>query len=108
MGKVRRKKDKLIAELKINGQQYSIRASAHALQRMEEREVDEYVVAGNILALGKQRLAELQEEQAEAIIIDEEKDVAVIIGYKGNRIMVVTVIGRSNVFVKKGTVIEKL
>jgi len=101
-------KGKAIAELKINGKQYSVRATAHAMERMEERGVDEYVVAGNVMALGKDRLTELQEEQAEAIVIDDEKNVAVVIGFKGNRIMVITVIDKAKVFVKKGTVIERL
>ena len=73
---------------------------------MEERGVDEYVVAGNVMALRKDRLAELQEEQAEAIVI--ETKVSGGDWLKGNRIMVVTVIDKAKVFVKKGTVIERL
>ena len=34
------------------------------------------------------------------------KERGVVIGFKGNRIMVVTVIDKAKVFVKKGTVIE--
>lgn len=106
--KQRKPKDKMIAELKINGAQYSIRATAHAVERMAEREVDQYVVAANVMALGKQRLLELQEAQAEAIVIDEDKNIAVVIGFKKNRIQVITVINKANVFVKKDTVIERI
>lgn len=99
---------KSLAQLSISGETYSIRASDHALQRMAERGVDEYVVAGTVVSLGKARLQELQDEDAEAIIIDEAKDVAVVIGFRGNRVMVITVINKSNVFVKSDTTIERL
>lgn len=103
-------KSKAIAQLRIEGQTYSIRATAHAMQRMAEREVDEYVVAGTVMSLGKERLQELQDQDAEAIIIDEVKDVAVVIGFKGkgNRIFIITVINCANVYVKSNTVIERL
>ncbi len=101
-------KEKLIAQLKINGISYSIRATAHAMQRMDEREIDEYVVSGNIMALGKDKITELQSNNDEAIIIDELKNVAIVIGFKGNRIYVITVINKSNVYVKDNTVIERI
>lgn len=101
-------KEKLIAQLKINGISYSIRATAHAMQRMDEREIDEYVVSGNIMALGKDKITELQSNNDEAIIIDELKNVAIVIGFKGNRVYVITVINKSNVYVKDNTVIERI
>ncbi len=101
-------KSRSLATLNINGQTYSIRATAHALQRMEQRQIDEYVVSGNILALGKTRLQELQTQEEEAIIIDEKTETSVVIGFKGNCITVITAINKANVFVKTGTTIEKL
>jgi len=101
-------KEKLIAQLKINGISYSIRATAHAMQRMDEREINEYVISGNIMALGKDKITELQSNNDEAIIIDELKNVAIVIGFKGNRIYVITVINKSNVYVKDNTVIERI
>ena len=101
-------KEKLIAQLKINDISYSIRATAHAMQRMDEREINEYVISGNIMALGKDKITELQSNNDEAIIIDELKNVAIVIGFKGNRIYVITVINKSNVYVKDNTVIERI
>lgn len=102
------KNGKSLALLTIEGKDYSIRASEHALQRMEERQVDSYVVAGNVMALGAERLQELQRKQEEAMIIDEENEVAVVIAFKGNRIMLVTVLNKANCYVKKGTRIERV
>lgn len=96
--------DRLLANININGQQINIVASKHAMERMEERQVDEFVVAGNVLALGKKRIAELHENNDEAIIIDKDKNVSIVIGFgKRNQITIITVIDRANVFVKKNT-----
>ncbi len=99
---------KALATVQIEGTTYSIRATEHALERMEQRDVDGYVVTGNILALGPERLQKLQEANEEAIIIDKQKDVSVVIGFKGNRIQVVTVIDKANCFVKDGTSIQTI
>ncbi len=102
------KKDKLLAKLEINKKHYSVRATAHALERMEQRKIDEFVVSGNVLALGKEKLQELQEQQEEAIIIDKNTNSAIVIGFVKNTIKVITVINKSNVWVKDNTRIENL
>jgi hypothetical protein len=101
-------KDKLLAQIKINNQQYSIRATVHALQRMAERKVDEYVVTGNVLALGEKRLLALQEEQTDAIVIDKVSNTSTVITFNKNTIKIVTVIDKANVFVKSNTKIERI
>jgi hypothetical protein len=102
------KKDKMIAQITINKQTYSIRATEHSLQRMTERKIDEYVVSGNVLALGATRLLKLQEAQEEAIIIDKKTNTSIVIAFLRNTIKIITVIDKSNVFVKDGTRIERL
>lgn len=102
------KKDKCLAEVNIDGNMYSIRATVHALERMKQREIDEYVVTGNVLALGKERLLQLQEQGEEAIIIDEQKEVSIVIAFEQNKIVIITVIDKSNVFVKDETTIVQL
>lgn len=99
-------KDRELAMIKIDGKYHKIVASHHAMCRMEKRErnIDPYVVAGNIIALGPDRIRQLQEDNAEAIIIDEKKNVSIVIGFaKGDDITVITVIDKANVFVKKDT-----
>lgn len=101
-------KDKCLATINIDGNMYSIRGTVHALERMKQREIDEYVVTGNILALGKDHLLRLQEQEEEAIIIDKIKEVSIVIGFVKNTINVITVIDKSNVFVKDETTIVTL
>jgi len=101
-------KDKLLARLEIKGRQYSVRATEHAMERMQQRNIDEFVVSGNVLALGKERLLEMQEAQEEAIIIDTLTDTAIVVGFVKNTLKVITVINKSSVYVKTNTRIEVL
>lgn len=95
--------DRELAVIKIDGKYHEIIASHHAMERMSERNVDKYVVAGNVIALGKERIAELQQNNDEAIVIDEVANVSVVVGFSKNNITIITVINKSNVFVKNNT-----
>jgi len=101
-------KSKSIAQLKIENQDYSIRATIHAQERMEERNIDKHQAVSIILALGEKRITDLQKENEEAIIIDRERDAAIVIGFKGNKIQIITVIDKANVFIKEGTRVEQI
>lgn len=101
-------KDKCLSQIKINKQSFSIRATVHSIERMNERGISEYVVTGNILALGDEILKDMQEKQEEAIVIDKVTNTAIVIGFKKNTIKVITVINKSNVFVKDNTRIERI
>lgn len=101
-------KSKKLMSFNINGRDIDIIASGHAVGRMIERDVNEYVVAGNVIALGPERIQQLQATRDEAIIIDEDKNVSVVVGFSQRRITIITVIDKANVFVKKGTEICKL
>ncbi|MFW5962666.1 MAG: hypothetical protein ACOCQR_03520 [bacterium] len=101
-------KSEVLTVIQIDGDRYSIRATQHAKKRMAEREVDENVVAGEVIALGRERIVELQERDTDIAIVDERRDLAVIIAFNHNRIVIVTVIDKSEIWVKDGTFIEKL
>lgn len=92
-----------LAVIKIDGQYFDVVASHHAMERMAQRNVDKYVIAGNVLALGPERISELQRNNDEAIIIDEVNNVSVVVGFGKNNITIITVIAKSNVFVKNNT-----
>ena len=75
---------------------------------MEQRKIDHYVVSGNILALGKEKLLSLKEEQDEFVVVDEEKNISIVASFKKNTIRIITVIDKSKIWVKKGTSIINL
>lgn len=103
-----RKRGKSLATIKIDNEIYSIRTTEHAEERMEQRDIDEYVVTGNILALGRERLLQLQETQEDAIIIDERKKVSIVICFVKNTITIITVIGTENIWNNRGTQIVRI
>jgi len=102
------KKDKQIAKLRIKKQDYSIRATEHSLIRMKQRGVDEYVVSGTVLSLGRSKLLEYQANDRDVAIIDKIKGIAVIVTFKRNTIKIITVIDKKDIWVKDGTTIEKI
>lgn len=102
------KKQKCLSSLNIGNETYSIRATVHSMERMEQRKIDEYMVTGAIMSLGKERIIELQKDQDDFIIVDEENEVSIVISFKKNTMMILTVIDKSKVFAKKNTKIIKL
>lgn len=101
-------KSKSLTTLQINGDTYSIRATKHSLERMDERNIDEYFVASDLLSLGKDKIVELQNDEEDIALIDEDNEVSIIFGFTKNRIMVITVIDKSDIYVKSNTKIQKL
>ena len=97
-----------LASIQINNKTYKITASHHAVERMEQRNVDAYVVASSVLALGPDRIDALQAQSEEAMIIDKTNNVSVVVGMNPNSITIITVINRANVYVKENTAIYNI
>ena len=105
---MKQKRNICIATIDIGSNTYSVRISNHAQKRMQERNISEYVVAGNILTLGKKRLLQLQKAEEDFIIIDDITKTSIVAGFKRNTITIITVIDKSNIFVKSETQIVNL
>mgnify|MGYP001092671431 CR=1 FL=1 len=103
-----KQKKKCIATINIEGNTYSIRISNHAQKRMQERNISSYVIAGNILSLGKNRLLQLQKSGEDFIIIDDITNTSIVAGFKNNRMFIITVIDKCNIFVKSETQVVNL
>ena len=101
-------KSKSIARIMIDKETYSVRATGHALDRMQERKVDEWVVSGDIIAFGKEKLLSLRAEEKEIALIDVKRDITIIMAFRKNTIFIITVIDRSEVYILDGTVVRKL
>ena len=101
-------KEKFLVELNFGDIKYSVRATIHAQERMEQRGVEEFAVVGNVLALGKNRMIDLQARQDEAIIIDEKNEISIVVGFKKNTLKIITVIGTKDIWNNRGTKIENI
>lgn len=97
-----------VAVVELDKTGFIIRASAHALERMAQRHVNKSAIAQSITALGKDRLVHLQETGEDAIVIDNDKHISIVFAVKNYQIHIITVINKSNVFVKNHTEIIKL
>ena len=93
-------------ELTIDKNKYTIVLTKHADKRMSERNIDPFVVVGNIIVLGKERLSNFH--NTEAMIIDEDRDTSFVIGVNKETITIITVIDKSNIFVKTNTQVVNL
>lgn len=102
------KKSKAIATFTIDQQTHSVRATGHALQRMEERKVSAETALSAILALQMDKVNRYKETQEDVAIIDKQNDCTIIVSFNSNKIEIITVIDNSNVWLKDGTKIERL
>lgn len=108
-------KPKLITSHTINtdDKQYTVNTymTYHATKRYRERHIDcnMYVLASNIMALGTSILSY---DKDDVIIIDKVSGFSLVVGInvKGNKVYadIITVIDKSNVFVKSHTKVVKI
>jgi len=96
-----------ITQFVINKQSFNVETTTHALQRMEQRRVDKYVVASSILCLGE-RLLEYNDSGEEVAIIDQSNNVTVIIQVRNHKAVIITVLNKTGVYIREGTKLEEI
>lgn len=101
-------KSKSLAQITIENETYSIRATGHAVDRMIERKVDKWVVSGDVLALGKERLLSYTKLTKDVALIDGKRGITIILGFRKNTIYILTVIDKSDVYILDNTMIKRL
>ena len=94
-----------ISTFDINGRLFNIVASKHANLRMLQRGIDRYYVAGACMSLGV-KLLKYNNNNHYIMISDYAKDVSLVISVERYTIVVVTVIGKFDVFTYRDTIHE--
>lgn len=97
----------LLDEFFIINKGFRIESTIHALQRMEERNIEQSVVLEVIKGLDHKVLL-YNNSGEEVAIIDQEHDIAVIIEVRFNKVVIITVIDKANIHIKDGTSTEKI
>ncbi|GAB6099146.1 hypothetical protein JCM16358_10250 [Halanaerocella petrolearia] len=97
----------LLSEFILEDKNFRVEGTTHALERMEEREVDKELVAALVLSLDE-KLLEYNDTGEEVAIIDQEHDLAIIIEVREFKAVVITVINKSNIHIKDGTQLEEI
>ena len=101
-------KTRALTTLTIDGQTYSIRTTRHSEKRLVKRDIDEYMVASNILSLGKEKIKYYQGTEKDVMVIDETNGFSICFAFNGNKIVIITVIDKDDIWVKKNTLVEHI
>ena len=94
--------------IKVNNFPHKITCTVHGIERMEERGIEIQKAVESIKEINEKRLAGLKKIGQEMIIIDKERNISTVVAFIGATLRIITVIKKSNVFVKKGTFIVNL
>lgn len=104
----RRKNGKVISTFTIADKTYSIRLTAHAQQRLQQRNIDLYQVTGSILSLGQKNITEYSGSNRDIFIMDKQNNFSIVCNITHRTITIVTVINNADCWVKSGTIAVKL
>ena len=104
----RRKPGKVINQFTLNGKTYSIRLTAHAKQRLTDRNLDLYQVTGSILSLGQQNIEQYSGSNRDIFIMDKQNNFSIVCNITYRTITIVTVIDTTDCWIKQGTIAVKL
>lgn len=97
----------LLGKLAAEGVDFRVESTAHALKRMEERAVEHDVVI-NVLQELSYKIMAYNDTGEEIAVIDQEHDLAVIVEVRMNKVVVITVIDRADIYLKDGTMLEEI
>ena len=104
----RRKPGIMISSFTIADKTYSIRLTAHAKQRLTDRNIDLYQVTGSILSLGENIIEKYSGSNRDIFIMDKENNFSIVCNITYRTITIVTVIDNSDCWVKNGTIAVRL
>lgn len=89
----------------VGGKLYKVLGTDHALERLARRKIDPFHVASACLALGN-KLESYNNSGKQIIIRDVSKSLSTVFCVEKYTIVLITVLNKSNPYVKDNTVIE--
>ena len=98
----------MISTFTITDKTYSIRLTAHAKQRLLDRNLDLYQVTGSILSLGQQNIEQYSGSNKDIFIMDKQNNFSIVCNITYRTITIVTVIDTTDCWIKQGTIAVKL
>ena len=96
---------KQLKTIEVNEDKFYINSTSHFLEKIKEREISTDLVVKTILDIGKERLADLEKRNIEVMVINQEKELSVIVGMSGNDITIMTAINKKDIIVKEDTLV---
>ncbi len=89
----------------VNNKVWRVIGTEHGLKRLERRRLDKYQIASACLALGM-KLEYYNNSQKQIMITDDGKNLSTLIAVENFTIVIITVLDKSNPYVKENTVVE--
>lgn len=99
---------KELIQFNYGGENYRVNLTKHSQERMEERGVSLNQVIHNISSITLDELEHLSEHSSEAMIINKDSLVNVVLGFKQNTITVITVIKKKDPYAKNNTYVRSI
>ena len=93
----------MLFKCNIDGTTYSVHATAHALMRMEDRQVSISAVNKTISQLKPTHIQGLQLINRYIALVNTIESVTVLMGFDGDNIIIITVINTSKYYPKHDT-----
>ncbi|MFW6009227.1 MAG: hypothetical protein ACOCP8_08200 [archaeon] len=87
---------------------YSVKASSHSLDRMKEYDISRKVVFNTVKELPAKALKQYSNDEIAILNFNQNISVIAFVPAKTNKIRIITVINKYNIWTKKDTKIEKL
>jgi hypothetical protein len=104
------KGDNVLTQFTMDGKVYTLVASAHALDMLHKRRLNPWYIASACIALGA-KLDRYNNSGKDIMIVDKAKNTTCIVTVENNTIVLITVLNKSNPYVKADaidrTVVEK-
>lgn len=97
-----------IKDIKINNKVFELHISKHAVERIIERNMNVNTIIQDIELLALNNATELNFNNNDMLIIDKSNNLSVVFAIEYNYIKIITVIDKSNIFIKSNTKIFKV
>ncbi len=98
-----KQKGTMLFKCNIDGATYPVRATAHALMRMEDRKVSTSSINKTISQLGPKLIQGLQLINRYVALVNTVDSVTVLMGFDGDSIIIITVINTSKYYPRHNT-----
>lgn len=93
----------LMDSFTINNQTFNIILTNHAVKRLQERNIDKFQAIGAIMAIGQNKILEYKDTNKDIMVIDKQNNFSIVATIEGQDIVIITLIDKSDIYVKEGT-----
>jgi len=91
----------------IDNHNFKVETTNHFEERIKGRGINKEVVVENVFSL-KDKIKDYNNSGQEVAVIDEDNDLAFILEVRSSKVVLITAINKSDIFLKNGTEVEEI